>query len=55
LESSKETKEIWIFAAICAIVISVFLFFLFGFAGVRVFIGIIFVAFLFYFKQFWFK
>ena len=49
MEINKEAKETGIFAALCAIIISIFLFFLFGFTGVRVFIGIIFVSFPFYF------
>ena len=49
MEINKETKEIWVFAAICAIVISIFLFSVFGFTGFRVFIGIIFISLPFYF------
>ena len=49
MEINKETKEIWIFAAICTIAIAVFLYFLFGFTGVRVFMAIIFISLPFYF------
>ena len=49
MEINKEIKEIWIFAAVCTIIISIFLFFLFGFTGVRVLMTIIFISLPFYF------
>ena len=49
MEINKEAKELWIFAIITFIVISAFLFLLFGFTGFRVFAGIIFVSLPFYF------
>ena len=49
MEINKEQKEIWIFAAACAVVIALFLFLVFGFVGVRVFAGIILISLPFYF------